>query len=54
MENILHSNDFEEQLEELVIGQARKLINQNNYTKSILSTLPMALIATDNLGNVLE
>jgi len=46
------SDDFSEQLEELVIDQARRLINQNSYTKSILSTLPIALVATDKTGKV--
>ena len=52
MENQFESLDFNEQLEELVIEQARKLINQNSYTKSILTTLPIALVATDKMGNV--
>lgn len=52
MEIPSESFDFEKRLEELVVEQARKLINQNNYTKSILSTLPIALIATDKDGKI--
>jgi len=52
MENINDSLNFEDQLEELVIFQARKLLNQNNYTESILSTLPIAMIATDLDGKI--
>ena len=43
---------FYDQLEDTVIEQARRLINNDLYTKALLSTLPIALIATDNSGNI--
>jgi len=43
---------FELDLEKLVIDQARRLINTNLYTKSLLSALPVALLATDKEGRV--
>ena len=52
MTDQFESDDFNEQLEELVIEQARRLINQHSYTKSIISTLPIALVATDKNGKV--
>ncbi|MCK5520156.1 sigma 54-interacting transcriptional regulator [bacterium] len=52
MGTLFESNDYNEGLEELVVEQARKLLNQNSYTKSILSTLPVALVATDKTGKV--
>jgi transcriptional regulator with AAA-type ATPase domain/polyferredoxin len=45
-------DDFYNQLEEMVVEQARHLINHNLYTKSILSTLPTALVATDRVGRI--
>lgn len=44
--------DFYDDLQELVINQARNMINLNLYTKSLLSTLPVALIATNTDGIV--
>ncbi|MBF0224944.1 MAG: tetratricopeptide repeat protein [Desulfobacterales bacterium] len=43
-------DDFYQNLNELIIMQARKLINHSLYTKALLSTLPVALIATDKEG----
>ncbi|MDM8538429.1 sigma 54-interacting transcriptional regulator [Desulfobacterales bacterium HSG17] len=40
-------NTFYENMQELVILQAGRLINNNLYTRSLLSTLPVALISTD-------
>lgn len=37
-------------LQDLVIRQASRLINDNLYTKSLLSALPVALISTDKKG----
>jgi transcriptional regulator with AAA-type ATPase domain len=37
-------------LQDLVIRQASRLINDNLYTKSLLSSLPVALISTDKKG----
>jgi PAS domain S-box-containing protein len=45
-------NDFYDQLEEMVVEQARRLINHDLYTKAILSTLPTALVATDRSGRI--
>jgi len=48
-----HSLDeFYDQLQDTVIEQARRLINHNLYTKAILSTLPIALVATDRSGRI--
>ncbi|NOQ40900.1 MAG: PAS domain-containing protein [Desulfuromusa sp.] len=48
-----HSLDeFYDQLQGTVIEQARRLINHNLYTKAILSTLPIALVATDRSGHI--
>ena len=45
--------DFHQDLQELVIRQARKLINAHLHTKALLSTLPVALIAADKDGYIL-
>jgi transcriptional regulator of aromatic amino acid metabolism len=39
-----------EDLQDFVIWQARRLINNNLYAKSLLSSLPVALISTDKNG----
>lgn len=39
-------------LQDLVITQASRLINDNLYTKSLLSFLPVALLSTDKGGNL--
>lgn len=39
--------DFNQQLEDLVIEQAKRIINNNIYGKTLLSALPVALLATD-------
>ena len=39
-------------LQDLVIRQASRLINDNLYTKSLLSSLPVALISTDKEGQI--
>jgi PAS domain S-box-containing protein len=39
-------------LQDLVIRQASRLINDNLYTKSLLSSLPVALISTDKEGEI--
>ena len=41
---------FFEDMQDFVIWQARRLINNNLYTKSLLSSLPVALISTDKNG----
>ena len=46
-------DSFYERLEETVIQQAGRIINQNLFTKSILSTLPVALIAADTNSVIL-
>ncbi len=43
---------FSEELQDLVITQARRMINLNLYTKALLSTLPVALLATDEEGRI--
>ena len=45
-------DEFYDQLEETVVEQARRLINNDLYTKAILSTLPLALVATDRSGQI--
>jgi PAS domain S-box-containing protein len=45
-------DDYYDQLEDTIIGQARRLINNDLYTKAILSTLPIALVATDRSGKI--
>lgn len=52
MDKQFDSDNFNEQIQELVVDQARRLINFNSYTKSILSTLPVAMVATDRAGKV--
>jgi len=39
-------------LQDLVIQQASRLINDNLYTKSLLSFLPVALLSTDKNGMI--
>ena len=39
-------------LQDLVIRQASRLINDNLYTKSLLSSLPVALISTDKYDRI--
>ena len=39
-------------LQDLVIQQASRLINDSLYTKSLLSFLPVALLSTDKNGMV--
>jgi PAS domain S-box-containing protein len=39
-----------EDLQDFVVWQASRLINNNLYTKSLLSSLPVALISTDKNG----
>ncbi len=41
---------FFEDMQDFVVWQARRLINNNLYTKSLLSSLPVALISTDKNG----
>lgn len=43
---------FNSKLQDVFIQQARKLINSKIYIKSLLSTLPVALIATDEKGQI--
>jgi transcriptional regulator of aromatic amino acid metabolism len=45
-------DDFYDQLQDTVVEQARRLINHDLYTKAILSTLPIALVATDGAGRI--
>ena len=45
-------NEFYDQLQDTVIEQACRLINHDLYTKAILSTLPIALVATDRSGKI--
>ena len=42
--------DFSTELQELIVRQARKILNLTLYTRALLSTLPVALIATDKYG----
>ena len=44
--------DFYDKLQDLVIDQARRLINQSQYTKTLLSSLPVAILATDADGRI--
>jgi PAS domain S-box-containing protein len=44
--------DFHQDLQELVIDQARRLINLSFYNKALLSTLPVALLGTDRQGHI--
>ncbi len=50
--NIDALQDNLQDLQDLVITQASKLINSNLYTKSLLSSLPVALISTDQNGKI--
>jgi PAS domain S-box-containing protein len=43
---------FAEELQELAVKQARRMINLSLHTKALLSTLPVALLATDSKGLV--
>ena len=43
---------FDQGLQDLIIDQARRLINSNLFTKSLLSALPVALLATDKDGRI--
>jgi PAS domain S-box-containing protein len=45
-------DEFYEQLQETVIHQASRIINNDLYTKSLLSTLPVSLISTDRDGKI--
>lgn len=44
--------EFYDKLQDLVIDQARRLINQSQYMKTLLSSLPVAILATDAKGNI--
>ncbi len=44
--------DFDKILQDLVIKQASRLINLDLYNKAILSTLPVALFATNEIGEI--
>ena len=44
--------DFYDNLQDLVIDQAKRLINQTQYTKTLLSSLPVAILATDADGKI--
>lgn len=48
--NIAALQENLQDLQDLVITQASKLINSTLYTKSLLSSLPVALISTDRNG----
>jgi PAS domain S-box-containing protein len=41
---------FNQKLQDLIIRQASRVINNDLYTKSLLSSLPVALISTDKHG----
>jgi PAS domain S-box-containing protein len=43
---------FNRNLQNAFIDQTRKILNLNLYTKAILSTLPVAIIATDKDGRI--
>ncbi len=47
-----NSQENLQELQDLVIQQASKLINGNLYTKSLLSSLPVAFISTDKNGMI--
>ena len=52
-DNINHAlRENLQDLQDLVIHQASRLINDNLYTKSLLSSLPVAFISTDKDGLV--
>ena len=44
--------EFYDNLQDIVIRQAGRIINNDLYTKSLLSSLPVALISTDKKGLV--
>jgi transcriptional regulator of aromatic amino acid metabolism/polyferredoxin len=44
--------EFYDNLQDMVIRQASRIINNDLYTKSLLSSLPVALISTDKNGLV--
>ncbi len=46
------TKDFNQLLQDLVIKQASRLINLDLYNKAILSTLPVALFATNENGEI--
>ena len=41
---------FNQKLQDLIIQQTSRIINNDLYTKSLLSSLPVALISTDKNG----
>ena len=41
---------FNQKLQDLIIRQTSRIINNDLYTKSLLSSLPVALISTDKNG----
>mgnify|MGYP000600022405 CR=1 FL=1 len=45
-------DEFNAKLQDIFIHQTRKLLNSKIYIKSLLSTLPVALIATDEKGQI--
>ena len=45
-------DEFNANLQDIFIQQTRKLLNSKIYIKSLLSTLPVALIATDEKGQI--
>ncbi len=47
-----NGEDFSKSLQNAFIEQTRKILNLNLYTKAILSTLPVAIIATDKDGRI--
>lgn len=45
-------DSFNKKLQDVVIQQAQRMINYDLYVKALLSTLPVALIATDKNGRI--
>ncbi|MBF0101965.1 MAG: PAS domain-containing protein [Desulfobacterales bacterium] len=45
-------DDFYDNLQDLVLNQAKKILNMEFYTRALLSSLPLALLATDEIGNI--
>ena len=43
---------FNQKLQDLIIQQTSRIINNDLYTKSLLSSLPVALISTDKKGRI--
>ena len=41
---------FNQKMQDLIIRQTSRIINNDLYTKSLLSSLPVALISTDKHG----